>query len=194
MCHQEGGITFKIWHQSYNYNPKNSGELCWSEDYLATACDSKARIFSPGGSLLAQLVSCHLNLIMKKMFWVLDSLMVIVKMVPMMLMMVRLIRRGMKQPSSPLPSAQMGSFWWLVAKTAFAGCYIITFLAEQEFWRMCYKRRLWQADDGWRCSQKWEHARWLACNSFKSGSTLGDLIANSYFSQAQAKSGNMPGD
>ena len=41
-----------------------------------------------------------------------------------MLMMVKLIRRGMKRPSSPLPSAQMGSFWWPAAKTAFAGGHI----------------------------------------------------------------------
>ena len=68
-----GGNYFKIWHYAVSrICSDHSGELCWSQDYLATSCDIKARIFSPGGRLVAQLVSCHHNLMMKKMHWVFD--------------------------------------------------------------------------------------------------------------------------
>jgi len=93
-----------------------TSELCWSREYLATSCDNEARIFSPGGNLVAQLEGHEASI-----FTIAFS-----------------------------PNGKL-----LVTGGQDGFC------------------RLWQADDGWRCSQKWEHARWMVDKGPNPGFKLG---------------------
>jgi len=94
----------------------STSELCWSQDYLATSCDIKARIFSPGGRLVAQL-------------------------------------EGHEATIFTIAFSPNGKFLVTGGQDGFC--------------------RLWQADDGWRCSQKWEHARWMVDKGPNPGFKLG---------------------